>query len=112
MKKISLIALTTASIPFVLYAAATLETGTGFFYPTNITHAESNYIGWLDRNEAVGNACHLASDYDHPKGTDVYSIGPGVVESSSTTTPFYGSAEGAGGGTIIIKHSKSDGTFF
>lgn len=112
MKKTRLLAIALISIPVALYAAATLKTESGFFYPTNKTFANSNFIGFGEPNEAVGNACHLANDYDDPIGTDVYSIGPGVVESASTSTPFYGSAEGTPGGTIVIRHTKSDDTFF
>lgn len=112
MKKTNYVLMTVSCIPVVLYAVATLKTDSGFFYPSNKTHAQSSFTGFGEKNPAFGNRCHLANDYNDPTGTAVYAVGPGVVESASTTTPFYGSAEGATGGTIVIKHTTSDDTFF
>ena len=112
MKKINIIALTVASVPFVLYAAATLKTNSGFFYPTNKMHSDATFLGFGEPNEDFSNNCHLANDYDDAIGTAVYAVGPGEVVSAANDSPNYGSAEGAVGGTIVIKHTKSDDTFF
>lgn len=100
------------AVPALVYADASLKTDTGFYYPTNTKHENSRYYGFGVRSPLAQERCHLANDYDHPIGTDVYATGPGVVHSASSTTPFYGSAEGQSGGTIIIKHFKADGSFF
>ncbi|MEB8432968.1 cadherin-like domain-containing protein [Cocleimonas sp. KMM 6892] len=99
-------------IPVVAYAAATLRTSSGFYYPSDKTHAESSYIGFGDANVNFGNRCHLANDYNLAEGSPVYAVGLGVVESTSTSIPFYGGDDGTPGGVVVVKYTKSDDTFF
>ncbi len=111
MKKVNVLVLAGALVPLALYAAATLRTDSGFYYPTDKTHAQSTYYAYGDKIPFFGNSCHLANDYNFAEGTNVYAVGPGVVESASLTAPGYGS-NGTSGGVIVVKHTKSDDTFF
>ncbi len=112
MKKIS-VSLALLLIPVVtLYAVATLRTSTGFYYPSDKTHAESSYLGFGDINTNFGNRCHLANDYNLAEGSPVYAVGPGVVQSTSTSIPFYGGDDGTAGGVVVVRYTKADETFF
>ena len=112
MKKISTISLAFLLIPLTIYAAATLRTSTGFYYPSDKIHTNSSYIGFGDKLSSFGNRCHLANDYNLAVGSPVYAVGLGVVQSTSTTIPFYGGDDGTPGGVVVVRYTKSDDTFF
>ncbi len=110
MKRISTISLILLLIPLTLYAVATLRTTTGFYYPTDKKHADSDYFAYGEPNPVFGNQCHLANDYDFAEGSPVYAVGQGVVVSAANVAG-YGS-DFTKGGVMVVKHTKSDDTFF
>jgi hypothetical protein len=92
--------------------AAPISTQTGFIYPANMTHADSSYIGFGDRNTSFGNRCHLADDYSVKEGSTVYATTSGVVERASNVIPYYGGDDGRVGSALIIKHLTADKKVF
>lgn len=92
--------------------AAPLSTSTGFVYPANMAHVNSDFIGFGDKNSSFGDRCHLANDYNLPEGSPVYATADGIVERASTVIPFYGDSAGASGAAMIVKHQTSSGQVF
>ena len=93
-------------------AAAPLETSTGFVYPANKAHVDSDFIGFGDRNSSFGNRCHLADDYDLPEGSPVFATADGRVRQASTVIPYYGGSDGSLGTAMIVEHRTSGGEVF
>lgn len=94
---------------FAIPADKLLSTGTGFVYPANMKHINSDFIGFGDRNSSFGGRCHLADDYNLPEGTPIYAAADGVVDRASTSIPYYGDSNGRVGSALIIRHNTSDG---
>ncbi len=91
-----------------------LQTSTGFYYPGNMKHEDSVYLGFGDKNKNYGYKCHLANDYKLAVGSPIYSVGSGVVKKASLSVGNYGGdgTTAAVGGAMVIEHKTSDGTIF
>lgn len=92
------------------FSAEILQTTTGFYYPGNMKHSDSNYFEFDKNIPGVG--CHLANDYNLSLGSPVYAVGSGTVAQLSTNINGYGSDVGAPGGAIVIRHTTADNKVF
>ncbi len=75
-------------------------------------HADSDYIGFGDRNPFFGNRCHLADDYSIAENSPIYATGSGIVEWANDNIPFYGGDDGRVGSALIVRHKTAEGTTF
>jgi len=110
IKKVSTITVVLIA-PIIVLAATLLQTDTGYIYPADMKHADSNFYGFDDKNPNFGNRCHLANDYNLAQGSPIYAMDKGVVQSANANIPGYNSAAGDAG-AIVIKHQTSGGVDF
>lgn len=91
-------------------ANTNIQTATGMYYPVNMEHKDSDYIGFLDKNPKYGYKRHLGNDYHVSEGTSVVAITDGIVHFANMNVGnFGGDTPARNGGLIIIKHKMADG---